>query len=177
MDSNRDMYNTAGQIPITVGTDVFDANGEKVGTVKQYNPQASYMVLEKGMLFKKDLYVPGLNFVFGVGHAGLRCGAYSLTRYEIEDPTVFTRRSLKLLSHEAGHIISINHCTTYACVMQGANSLPEDDSHPMHLCPIDLQKVLWNSGMDRRQRYEKLLLLYAEWNLPGEATWVGLKLK
>lgn len=58
MDSNRDMYNTAGQIPITVGTDVFDANGEKVGTVKQYNPQASYMVLEKGMLFKKDLYVP-----------------------------------------------------------------------------------------------------------------------
>jgi len=58
MDSNRDMYNTSGQIPITVGTDVFDANGEKVGTVKQYNPQASYMVLEKGMLFKKDLYVP-----------------------------------------------------------------------------------------------------------------------
>ena len=58
MDSNRDMYNTSGQIPITVGTDVFDANGEKVGTVKQYNPQASYMVLEKGMLFKKDLYIP-----------------------------------------------------------------------------------------------------------------------
>jgi hypothetical protein len=58
MDSNRDMYNTSGQIPITVGTDVFDANGEKVGTVRQYNPQESYMVLEKGMLFKKDLYVP-----------------------------------------------------------------------------------------------------------------------
>jgi hypothetical protein len=58
MDSNRDMYNTSGQIPISVGTDVFDANGEKVGAVRQYDPQASYMVLEKGMLFKKDLYVP-----------------------------------------------------------------------------------------------------------------------
>ena len=58
MDTNRDMYNTSGQVPISPGTDVYDANGEKVGTVKQYNPQASYMVLEKGMLFKKDLYVP-----------------------------------------------------------------------------------------------------------------------
>ncbi len=58
MDSNRDMYNTPGQVPISPGTDVYDANGDKVGTVKQYNPQASYMVLEKGTLFKKDLYVP-----------------------------------------------------------------------------------------------------------------------
>src|SRR6185312_12283256 len=58
MDSNRDMYNTPGQVPITPGTDVYDANGDKVGTVRQYNPQASYMVLEKGTLFKKDLYVP-----------------------------------------------------------------------------------------------------------------------
>jgi len=58
MDTNRDMYNTSGQVPITPGTDVYDANGEKVGTVRQYNPQASYMVLEKGMLFKKDLYIP-----------------------------------------------------------------------------------------------------------------------
>ena len=58
MDSNRDMYNNAGQIPITPGTDVFDANGDKVGMVRQYNPQASYLVLEKGTLFKKDLYVP-----------------------------------------------------------------------------------------------------------------------
>jgi len=126
---------------------------------------------------EKDLYVPALNFVFGVGHPGLGCGAYSLTRYETDDPAVFTRRSLKLLSHEAGHILSMNHCVTYSCVMQGANSLPEDDRHPMHLCPIDLQKVLWNGGMDRRQRYEKLLALYAEWDLSVEATWVGLQLK
>ena len=58
MDSNRDMYNNPGQVPISPGTDVYDANGDKVGTVRQYSPQASYMVLEKGTLFKKDLYVP-----------------------------------------------------------------------------------------------------------------------
>ncbi len=58
MDSNRDMYNNPGQVPIAPGTDVYDANGDKVGTVRQYNPQTSYLVLEKGTLFKKDLYVP-----------------------------------------------------------------------------------------------------------------------
>jgi hypothetical protein len=66
---------------------------------------------------------------------------------------------------------------TYACVMQGANSLPEDDSHPMHLCPIDLQKVLWNGGQDRRERYRKLEALYLEWKLPAEAAWAAEKLK
>jgi len=58
MDSNRDVYNNPGQVPIAPGTDVFDANGDKVGTVRQYNPQTSYLVLEKRTLFKKDLYVP-----------------------------------------------------------------------------------------------------------------------
>ncbi|HEY1387495.1 MAG TPA: PRC-barrel domain-containing protein [Ktedonobacterales bacterium] len=58
MDTDRDMYNNPGQTPISPGTDVYDANGEKVGTVREYNPQASYLVVEKGMLFKKDLYVP-----------------------------------------------------------------------------------------------------------------------
>jgi hypothetical protein len=58
MDINRDLYNDPGQMPIMLGSEVFDANGEKVGTVRQYDPQASYMVLEKGTLFKKELYVP-----------------------------------------------------------------------------------------------------------------------
>lgn len=120
---------------------------------------------------EKDLFVPGLNFVFGVGDRGQRCGAYSLTRYETEDLPLFTRRSLKLQSHEAGHILSIDHCVTYSCVMQGANSLPEDDRHPMHLCPIDLQKVLSNGGQNRRDRYRKLAALYREWGLPAEAIW------
>ncbi len=125
---------------------------------------------------EKDLYVQGLNFVFGVGERGVRSGVYSLTRYETDDAADFTRRSLKLLSHEAGHILSINHCVTYACVMQGANSLEEDDSHPMHLCPIDLEKVLWTSGMDRRERYRQLLPLYERWGCRNEAEWVSRKL-
>jgi predicted Zn-dependent protease len=93
----------------------------------------------------KDLFSEGLNFVFGEASLNWRCGVYSLVRYQTKDEALFTRRSLKLLAHESGHILSIEHCVTYACVMQGANNLREDDRHPMHLCPIDLKKVLWNT--------------------------------
>lgn len=124
----------------------------------------------------KDLYSTGLNFVFGEGSLHQRCGVYSLLRYQTPDLPRFTRRSLKLLSHEAGHILSIDHCTVYSCVMQGANTLEEDDSHPMHLCPTDLRKVLWNSGADRDERYQTLAALYREWGLPSEALWVAQRL-
>ena len=124
----------------------------------------------------KDLYSEGLNFVFGEASLNWRCGVYSLVRYQSKDETLFTRRSLKLLAHESGHILSIEHCVTYACVMQGANNLSEDDSHPMHLCPIDLKKVLWNMGIDRDDRYRKLLALYDKWGLKNEADWVSKRL-
>jgi archaemetzincin len=125
----------------------------------------------------QDLFVHGLNFVFGVGDKRLRSGIYSLTRYETDDLPLFTRRSLNLVAHEAGHILSISHCVEYVCVMQGANSLEEHDSHPMHLCPVDLQKVLLNTGMDRKERYRSLLPLYEQWGCRDEAEWVRRRLE
>ena len=122
---------------------------------------------------EKDLFAKGLNFVFGEGNLANRCGVYSLSRYETDDAALFLRRSLKLLSHEAGHILSIHHCTTFRCVMQGANSLREDDGHPMHLCPIDLRKLQWNTGFDVKERYRRLLEFYTGAGLGPEADWVS----
>ncbi|HVE41996.1 MAG TPA: archaemetzincin [Planctomycetota bacterium] len=124
----------------------------------------------------KDLFSPGLNFVFGEASLQRRCGVYSLTRYETEDLPLFTRRSLGLVAHESGHILSIEHCVTYSCVMQGANSLEESDRHPLHLCPVDLRKVLWNTGVDRNDRYRRLEALYRQWGCKNEADWVSKKL-
>lgn len=125
---------------------------------------------------EKDLFSKGFNFVFGEGSLANRCGIYSLVRYESKDPKVFLRRALKLMSHEVGHILSIDHCVTYACVMQGANHLLEDDGHPMHLCPIDLRKVEWNTGFDREDRYRKLLEFYRKGGLADEEEWVSKRL-
>lgn len=127
---------------------------------------------------EKDLYSEGLNFVFGEASLHWRCGVYSLVRYENKgDLSLFTRRSLKLLAHESGHILSIPHCVAYECVMEGANTLQEHDRQPLHLCPIDLKKVLWNTGLDRRAHYEKVLPLYREWGCDREADWVAAQLK
>ena len=75
------------------------------------------------------------------------------------------RRALKLMTHEAGHVLSIAHCVTYRCVMQGSNTLEESDGHPLHLCPLDLRKLEWNTGVDLVERYRKLraFFLKAGW--------------
>ena len=40
------------------GEAVFDADGDKVGAVQEYNAQQGYLVVQKGWLFPKDLYIP-----------------------------------------------------------------------------------------------------------------------
>jgi archaemetzincin len=124
----------------------------------------------------RDLYAQGLRFVFGEGSLANRCGVYSLRRYGTPDPALFLRRVLKLMTHEAGHILSIGHCVHYQCVMQGANSLREDDLHPPHLCPVDLAKLVWNTGVDPTSRYRRLLEFYREAGLEAEAAWTAARL-
>ncbi len=127
-------------------------------------------------LTTEDLYSRRLNFVFGEASLRERTGVYSLHRYQTPDARLFRRRSLKLMTHEAGHILSIEHCVFYRCVMQGANSLHEDDGHPMHLCPVDLKKIEWNTGVGRRERYRRLLDFYRGAGLEAEAEWVARRL-
>lgn len=52
------MYEDPRQAPIAPGTDVYDTNGEKIGSVQQYHPEAGYMLVQKGVFFIKDLYIP-----------------------------------------------------------------------------------------------------------------------
>ena len=44
--------------PIPLGTNVFDVNGEKVGTVSGYHAQGEYLTIQKGWLLTHDIYVP-----------------------------------------------------------------------------------------------------------------------
>ena len=43
---------------IAPGTTVYDVTGDKIGTVQRYDPQANMFMVEKGLIFKKDLYIP-----------------------------------------------------------------------------------------------------------------------
>ena len=114
----------------------------------------------------RDLFAPGKKFVFGEASLESRTGLCSLARLEGSD-----RRALKLMTHEAGHILSIAHCTAWRCVMQGSNTLEESDGHPLHLCPDDLRKLAWNTGVDPMSRYRALAALYSRWTWREDARW------
>ncbi len=49
------MQTTQGS-PIEVGTTVYTSDGDKIGDVAEV--QQSYFVVEKGFIFKDDLYIP-----------------------------------------------------------------------------------------------------------------------
>lgn len=66
-------------------------------------------------------------------------------------------RSCRLLTHEIGHLLGIDHCIYYDCLMNGSGHLEEDFSQPLFLCPIDLRKLFRLIGFDINQRYEQLL--------------------
>ena len=50
------MYSDQSQIPN--GATVYDSAGDKIGTVHENNVQGAYLVVQKGLLFHKDFYVP-----------------------------------------------------------------------------------------------------------------------
>ena len=104
----------------------------------------------------------GWNFVFGYASFRDRVGVWSLSRFgnPEEDEAAFKKcllRTIKVATHETGHMFSIQHCTKYQCNMQGSNSLPESDSQPLALCPECHAKILYATGANPIVRYEKLI--------------------
>lgn len=118
----------------------------------------------------RDLFARGKKFVFGESSLDRRVGAFSLARLAGDD-----RRALKLMTHEAGHVLSIAHCVTHRCVMQGSNTLEESDGHPLHLCPADLRKLEWNTGVEREARYRRLREFYEKSGWTADAAWAAGK--
>jgi archaemetzincin len=129
----------------------------------------------------RDLFIPGIDFVFGLGSADLRVAAFSLARYgrdfELDGrPQTVLRRALTVAVHELGHVLNMRHCTEFRCLMNGTSSLREADQHTLHLCPVCIRKASLVMGFDRYERYERLHEFYTTWSFNEEAAFVERRL-
>jgi archaemetzincin len=109
-----------------------------------------------------DLW-PGENWNYLFGQASLRdrVGVWSIHRLgepeaSEEDYALSLLRTMKLATHETGHMFSMQHCTKYECNMSGTNHLGETDRRPLDVCPECMAKVCWATKTDPHARYEKL---------------------
>jgi archaemetzincin len=94
-----------------------------------------------------DLYVPGLNFVFGLADPRSRCGLISLARLYPEfygqprNPALFKERALKEAIHELGHLWGLGHCPDPACIMFFSNSLTDTDRKGPGFCRLCRERL------------------------------------
>jgi archaemetzincin len=87
-----------------------------------------------------DLYVPDLNFVFGLADRPGSVAIISMSRlrqefYGLEcDPDLFQNRMVKEAIHELGHSFGLTHCQNPQCVMSFSNSLIDTDNKGKDFC-------------------------------------------
>jgi len=84
-------------------------------------------------LVSDDLYVPVMNFVFGL--ASHYYGAL-VSFYRLPDLKMKIKESI----HECGHVLGLEHCEN-ECVMQYSNSLSEALKKPSNLCLDCINKL------------------------------------
>lgn len=80
-----------------------------------------------------DLYVPGLNFVFGEADPSSKVAIISLARLRQEFYGLHPNKELLHLRankegiHEIGHTYGLGHCTNPKCIMYFSNSISDTD--------------------------------------------------
>jgi archaemetzincin len=88
----------------------------------------------------QDLFMPRLNFVFGVADTHGRRAIISLARLRQEfyglapDLSLFLLRATKEAVHELGHTWELEHCPDPRCVMYFSNSHGDTDHKGYQFC-------------------------------------------
>jgi archaemetzincin len=110
---------------------------------------------------------PGWNFVFGQAYLDKRVGVWSI--YRNGDPDagndafpLCLLRTLKLATHETGHMFSMQHCIAYECNMCGCNNREESDRRSIALCPECVAKLCWATQADPVERFRTLSAFFKE---------------
>lgn len=92
-------------------------------------------------LTRLDLFVPGLNYCFGVAMEPV--AIVSTYRLSIDaDRERYSLRLKKEVSHEFGHLLGLNHCKDPSCVMYFSNSIKDTDNKDYRPCKSCMKRVV-----------------------------------
>ncbi|KPQ42306.1 MAG: Metalloprotease [Candidatus Methanoperedens nitroreducens] len=87
-----------------------------------------------------DLFVPGLNFIFGLAYGNTAVIALTRLRPEYygeeKNERLFKERALKEAIHELGHTFGLAHCPDIRCVMHFSNKLADTDIKGPSFCRV-----------------------------------------
>lgn len=132
---------------------------------------AAYIAFTASDLWPGD----GWNFVFGQATLRDRVGVWSIAR--LGNPAaegnfpLCLRRTLKIATHETGHMFSMKHCTAYECNMCGSNHQGESDRKPLYLCPECDAKLQWATAADPKARFRRLAKFFDKHGFDEEQLW------
>lgn len=91
-----------------------------IATLRKYEKTYVFGVIDA------DGYVKGLNFVFGVAYPHMGAVVF-LQRLKTQSKELFLLRTRKEVLHELGHVLGLEHCKQFGCVMNFSNSVYEVD--------------------------------------------------
>lgn len=91
-----------------------------------------------------DLFIPGMNFIFGEARLPGRVGIISTYRLKTshhEESKMLQNRSVKEAVHEIGHMMGLNHCPNQLCVMHFSQRLEHTDHKSPDFCDSCTSRV------------------------------------
>ena len=108
--------------------------------LKEIDIVPSSLYVKKVGLFRVDLFIPILTYIFGQATLNGGTGIASLYRLRNEqygmekDEDLLFDRFRKVVIHELGHTFGLIHCHTPTCVMRSSTYVEDIDQKSHNLC-------------------------------------------
>jgi archaemetzincin len=108
--------------------------------LKKIDSAYSFPFIKKVGLFRVDLFIPILTYIFGQATFKGNTGIASIYRLRNEqygmkkDEVLLLSRFKKVVIHELGHTFGLIHCLIPTCVMRSSTYVEDIDQKSQHLC-------------------------------------------
>lgn len=122
----------------------YDGNG----LLKEIDSQFPSELIKKVGLFRIDLFIPILTYIFGQATFKGSTGIASIYRLRNEqygmkkDEALLLSRFSKVVIHELGHTFGLIHCLIPTCVMRSSTYVEDIDQKSHHLCVQCRTKII-----------------------------------